>query len=216
VDLVQWESFPGQVIDHEKDIELINARQWTTDLSLDQFTRSTGLNSYPDYLNEHVQEGVLKVNSNGEINYTINDVHAKVSVIWNYEAPKGSADTHYSIMRGTKANLVIRQDKKENYIPELYIEPVGEVDLAAFEEDLMKSVTKLEENYPGIGVVKDGDAGWRVEIPQEYRTGHEAHFREVTEKYLQYLVDGQLPDWEVPNMITKYYITTRALEMAQE
>jgi hypothetical protein len=27
--------------------------------------------------------------------------------------------------------------------------------------------------------------------------------------------EGKMPDWEVPNMVTKYYITTTALEMAQ-
>lgn len=216
VDLVQWEAFPEEIIDYETDIEIINARQWPTELSLDQFKRSTGLDTYPDYLGQYVQDDVLKTNSNGEINYKINDIHAKVSVIWNYQAPEGSADTHYSIMRGTKSNLVIRQDKKENYIPELYIEPVGEVDLAAFEEELKESVANLQENYPGIEVTKDGDASWKVVIPESYRTGHEAHFREVTEKYLGYLVEGKLPDWEVPNMLTKYYITTKALEMAKE
>jgi len=38
----------------------------------------------------------------------------------------------------------------------------------------------------------------------------------VTENFLEYLKDGKLPDWEVPNMIAKYYVTTRALEMAKE
>jgi hypothetical protein len=37
----------------------------------------------------------------------------------------------------------------------------------------------------------------------------------VLEAYLQYLAKGRLPDWEVPNMLAKYYITTRALEMAK-
>ena len=50
--------------------------------------------------------------------------------------------------------------------------------------------------------------------PDKYRIGHEAHFGQVTEKYLRFLVDGKLPDWEVPNMIAKYYTTTMALEMA--
>lgn len=216
VDLVQWEAFPGEIIDYENDIELINASQSKTALSLDQFKRSTGLDAYPDYLQPYVENEELKINSNGEINYKINDVHAKVSVIWNYQAPEGSADTHYSIMRGTKSNLVIRQDKKEKYIPELYIEPVAGVDLAEFEEGLKESVADLEKTYPGIEVTKDADAGWKVVIPESYRTGHEAHFREVTETYLKYLVDGKLPDWEVPNMITKYYITTKALEMANK
>lgn len=216
VDLVQWEAFPGKIIDYENDIEMINVTQWETEVNPEQFERSTGLDSYPDYLNNYLEDGILKVNSNGEINYTINGIHAKVSVIWNYQAPEGSADTHYSIMRGTKSNLVIRQDKKENYIPELYIEPVAGMDRGTFENELNEAVAALQENYPGIAVSKDGEAGWKVDIPQRYRTGHEAHFREVTEKYLEYLVDGKLPDWEVPNMITKYYITTKALEMANE
>jgi len=55
-----------------------------------------------------------------------------------------------------------------------------------------------------------------VIVPDEHRDGHEAHFRIVTEKYLQYLEQGKLPDWEVSNMIAKYYITTRALELARQ
>lgn len=216
VDLVQWEAFPGEVIDYNNDIELVNAKQWKTEVDPAQFTRSTKLDKYPDYLARYVDDGILKINSNGEINYKIKDVHAKVSVIWNYEAPEGSADTHYSIMRGTKANLVIRQDKKEKYVPELYIEPVAGVDRSSFEKELNEAVASLQEVYSGIEVVKDGTSGWKVVIPERYRTGHEAHFREVTEKYLEYLVEGELPDWEVPNMITKYYITTKALEMAHQ
>jgi hypothetical protein len=37
----------------------------------------------------------------------------------------------------------------------------------------------------------------------------------VTEKYLQFLKEGKLPDWEVPNMIAKYYTTAKALELAK-
>ena len=52
-------------------------------------------------------------------------------------------------------------------------------------------------------------------IPDAYRTGHEAHFAEVTERFLRYLEAG-IPDWEVPNIIAKYYTTIRALELARE
>lgn len=217
VDLVQWECFPEKIIDYTQDIELVNARRWATDLTLEEFTRSTGLAEYPDYLAPYVEDGILKVYGNGEINYKINGVHAKVSVIWNYVAPEGSADTHYSIMRGTKANLVIRQDKKENYKPELYIEPVSSTGLKDFEDKLFAAVEELSKKFPGLGVIKSTNANsWRVEIPETFRTSHEDHFREVTEKYLEYLTVGKLPDWEVPNMISKYYVTTSALEMAKK
>jgi hypothetical protein len=33
-------------------------------------------------------------------------------------------------------------------------------------------------------------------------------------KYLQYLKDGKLPEWEEHSMITKYYTTMQALKLA--
>ena len=56
---------------------------------------------------------------------------------------------------------------------------------------------------------------YRVQIPAGYRTGHEAHFSQVAERYLDFLRQGRLPEWEVPNMLAKYYITTQALQLAR-
>lgn len=132
-----------------------------------------------------------------------------------FEAPEGTGDTHFSIMKGTKANLVIRQGKEQDFTPQLYIEPVEGVDLVAFEAALTENIDQLQDAYPQIGIQKVEDNNWMVVIPERYRVGHEAHFSQVTEKFLQYLVDGKLPDWEVPNMIAKYYTTTKALEVAE-
>ncbi|MDA0201320.1 MAG: hypothetical protein O2806_05930, partial [Bacteroidetes bacterium] len=41
-------------------------------------------------------------------------------------------------------------------------------------------------------------------------------FGQVTENYLKYFREGKLPDWEIPNMITKYYTTTKAYQKAFE
>jgi hypothetical protein len=138
-----------------------------------------------------------------------------VKVIWNYEAPPGSGDTHYSIMRGTRARLIIRQGEAEGFVPQLYIEPQTGVDRAAFEQQLQEQVAGLQDEYPGLALEASA-AGWRLVIPDAFRVGHEAHFGQVTEKYLQYLAAGKLPDWEVPNMLAKYYLTTRALALAKE
>ncbi|CAN5164906.1 putative oxidoreductase C-terminal domain-containing protein [soil metagenome] len=213
VDLVQWECFPEQIIDYEKDIDIINARQWPTNLTPEQFKKVTQLQEFPDYLQNNLNNNILRVNANGEINYRIKDVHARVSVIWNYEAPEGTGDTHYSIMKGSKSNLVIRQGEEQQYRPELYIEPVDGVALESFEADLIYYLQQLQSRYKGLAVKRSGN-GWMVIIPESLRTGHEAHFGEVTQKFLQYLKEGRLPAWEVPNMITKYYITTKALEIA--
>jgi hypothetical protein len=52
-------------------------------------------------------------------------------------------------------------------------------------------------------------------VPEEYHNGHEAHFAQVTESFLRYLRAGQLPAWEVPNMITKYATIMQAYEMSR-
>ena len=117
-------------------------------------------------------------------------------------------------MRGTRSNLVIRQGKEQNYKPTFYIEPVKKGD-AAFEKDLTEALKTVQAKYAGIDIKKTAN-GWQVVVPETYNVGHEAHFGQVTEKYLEYLKAGKLPDWEVPNMLTKYYITTSALEMANK
>jgi len=214
VDLVQWECFPEQTIDYQQDIELVNARRWTTDLSPQQFKKVTGLGEFPDYLQKDVDEGILKVYSNGEIVYKIKDVYAKVSVIWKYQAPEGTGDTHYSIMRGGGCDLIIRQGEEEGYKPILYVASKG--DTAVFNQAISKAIDMdIQKKYPGISLEKISDTEWRVNIPDEYKVGHEAHFSQVTERFLEYLENGNIPAWEVPNMLAKYYVTTAALDMAK-
>lgn len=213
VDLVQWECFPEQAIDYQKDISLTSARRWTTDMTLSQFKAITKQDVFPDYLKKDVvKDSVLRVFSNGEINYQLKGVHAKVSVIWAYKAPEGTGDTHYSIMRGTKANLIIRQGAEQQFKPTLYIESVDKkADLTAALQSVLPAIQK---EFPGVEVKKIAK-GWEVVIPEKYKEGHEAHFGRVASKYLEYLKAGSLPAWEVPNMISKYYTTTQALELAK-
>jgi hypothetical protein len=53
-------------------------------------------------------------------------------------------------------------------------------------------------------------------IPDALRVGHEAHFAQVTSKFLAYLRDrSTLPAWERPNMIAKYTVTTQGTELSR-
>ena len=213
VDLVQWEAFPGVVLKKE-DIQINSSKRWTTPLTAKMFQKVTGLDSYPSYLEKDVQGSLLRVYSNGEINYTIKGVHAKVSVIWNFEAPEGTGDTHYSTMRGSNGELMIRQGEAEGYKPTLYIQPTFIESPDEFRRAVEVGTQQLAEKYPGIAVREIDELLWVVDIPDSYKVGHEAHFGQVTEKYLGYLSEGSLPDWEIPNMIVKYYTTTEGLKQA--
>lgn len=216
VDLVQWEAFPEKSIDYYKDIQLLDANHWTTAISLSEFRQVTGMTDYPDFLLKDVKNDSLRVYCNGEILYRLKGICAKVSVTWKYTFPKGGGDTHFSIMKGSKCNLVIRQGKDQNYQPELYVEAVKKQDLLAFEKILNALFKKIALKYPGITLQKQSKNVWQVMIPPKYRVGHEAHFGQVMDNFLLYLKNRQLPSWEVPNMLAKYYLTTTALEVAKK
>ena len=210
VDLVQWEAFPNQII-KSSEIDMLSAKRWPTILSKDQFKKITGLNSYPNYLEKDKIENDLHIYCNGEMNYTIKGKHAKVSVIWNYTAPEGTGDTHQSIMRGTKSDLIIKQGANENFKPTLYI---NSKDNKGFESKLNLSISELQVEFPGIKAEKISDKVWKILVPDLLKIGHEAHFEQVTNNFLKYFKKGKLPDWEIPNMKAKYYTTIEAYKLA--
>ena len=214
VDLVQWICFPDQIL-QKSDVEIINAKRWPTVLTGEEFKGVTMMEQFPEFLSKDVKDGKLNVFANGEFTYKIKGSIAKVSAVWNYKAPEGTGDTHYSILRGSLASLEIRQGAEEKYDPTLYIIAKEGGDLKTFAANLEKVVT---QGLPQAGLKLENvnKNTWKVVIPAAFKVTHEAHFAQVTEKYLQYLKDGKLPEWEVPNMIVKYYTTTSALKFAKE
>jgi len=213
VDLVQWECFPEETLDYTKDININTAKHWPMPMSLSEFKTITKLDNFPPYLKNNVKDTMLQVYSNGEINYQIKGVHARTWVVWNYKAPEGTGDTHHSILKGTKATLEIRQKSEEQFKPVLYIETVTKD--SAYASVLKKKINTLQTKYPGIDIEKV-ESGWKVIIPEKYNEGHEAHFARVTKKFLSYLKNKNMPSWEVPNMLAKYYTTTKALYVAMQ
>ena len=214
VDLTQWECFPGKIIDYKKDIQLISAKRWPSSVTLGQFNAITKLNGFPEFLKQNVEKDtVLKFYSNGSVNYKLFGVNVKLTAKWDFKAPEGSGDSQNSILRGTKASLYVRQGAAEKFTPVLYIEPANMT--AAYEKALVEKLKNVQTKYPGVELKKNA-RGWKVTIPEKYKDGHEAHFGRVTEKYLDYLRKGNMPIWEIPNMIAKYYTTTSALEMAKK
>ena len=79
VDLVQWEAFPGQSIDYDRDIELLDANRWPTPVSLKQFTMSTTKTAFPDFLKEYVKDDVLDYYCNGDIRQGVSDMGILIS-----------------------------------------------------------------------------------------------------------------------------------------
>ncbi len=208
-DLVQWETFPGQTLS-KADVKMCSARVWPTPITAADYEKSTGLKTWPDFLKKDVdKDNVLQCKANGEFTYALKGVYAKVSVEWHFMPPAGTGDTHYSLMRGTKAEIVIRQGKEEGFKPKVYVLPRKGQDKAALEKALGAAVAAFNKTYPGVTFKPYGE-GWLMEVPQKYEIGHEAHFSQVMQMYLGWMKKGEQPADYIPNMIVKYYTLAEA------
>jgi hypothetical protein len=73
----------------------------------------------------------------------------------------------------------------------------------------------LQTAYPGLAI-NEGSTEARIVIPDRYRVSHEAHFAQFTNQFFGYLKSPEtLPAWEKPNMLVKYFISTRGVEMSR-
>ena len=65
--------------------------------------------------------------------------------------------------------------------------------------------------------VEDRGNEIKVTVPDALRVGHEAHFAQVATSFLKYVRNpGSLPAWERPNMLAKYFVTTKGAELSRQ
>jgi predicted dehydrogenase len=216
VDLVQWTLFPDAAIDYRSDIRILAARRWPTTISRQEFQRVTREPRFPDSLAAAVKGDSLEYDCNTLVTYALRGVHVTLNVIWDWEPPPESGDTHFAYYRGTRARVEVRQGAADRFRAELYVIPAYGVDRAELRRALDAKIASLQDLYPGLGV-EDRGAEFHIAIPDRLRVGHEAHFAQVTANFLGYLRNrAALPAWERPNMLAKYYVTTRGTEMSRE
>lgn len=217
VDLVQCTVMPEREIDYQQDINFTSARRWATKIPRDKYRLVTGKEDYPAFLEKYILDDTLRVYSNGEMNYQLAGVNCRVSVIWNFMAEvgtEGTGDTHYSIVKGSKANIEIRQGAEQGYKPMLYVVS-KDSDADEFENTLRLALKSIDEQYPNLDIRKVAENEWQVIIPQSIVKTHEMRFSSVMKVYLDYLAAGEIPAWERSHMKAKYYTTTTAYELAK-
>jgi predicted dehydrogenase len=216
VDLVHWTLFPGQAIDPRADVRVLAAQRWPTWIPESDFRRVTGEAGFPAGLSTSVKDGKLEYYANTLVSYTARAVHAKLNVIWDWEAPAGSGDTHFGVYRGTRARIEVRQTRADRFLPEVYVVPASPDAKAQTLAAVKARIAALQRTYPGIGV-DDRGAEIHITVPDALRVGHEAHFAQVAANFLTFVRDRHtLPAWERPNMLAKYTVTTRGTELSRQ
>lgn len=216
IDLVNWQCFPEEVLHYQSDVNVLDARHWATPITLPEFSQSTQLDTFPAYLAKYVKGDVLEVMANGTLTYTVKDINVDMKVTWNYAPPQNGGDTFSSIKKGSKATLEIVQNKENKFIKQLYVRKAAGREEAEFAKQLQEAIQGLQTTYPFLSVKKEKEGFYLIDIPQEARLGHEAHFSKVAESFLKYLHTKNLPEGENENTISKYYITTTAVELAKK
>ena len=213
VDLSIWTLFPDRALDHRRDVEVLAARRWPTMLGPSEFERITGHKAFPPELGAFVSDGDLACDCNTQVDYVLGGIHVRLDVLWDVSSDHG--DTHDAVYRGTRSSISVHQGTDEAWQPETYVVPnrpeLKEEVLVAVEARL----DRLREERPGLEVEDQGER-LRIVIPDRYRVGHEYHFAEVTTRFLEYFADpDRFPTWENPNMLVKYFITTRGTELSR-
>jgi len=215
VDLVQWTAFPEKQLDYRSDVEILSARHWPTVVTEAHFRQVTGEAGFPPELSSWVKAGQLDYYSNNFVHYTVRGIHVELDILWNWEAPEGSGEVYEAAFRGTEARVEIRQGKAEKFAPELYVVPSSPAGKAAVFAALERKVRTLETVWPGVAVKEQGGEA-RLVIPDRFRVGHEAHFAQVANRFFQYRESPpSIPAWEKANMLVKYFISTRGVELAR-
>jgi predicted dehydrogenase len=216
VDLVHWTLFADKALDYQKDLEILAAQRWPTMIPLANFQRVTGEKEFPAFLAKDVKNGSLEYFANTQCTYKVRGVHTRLSVIWDWEAPAGGGDTHFAFYRGSKARVEVRQGKSQRWRTELYVIPTD----PAKKEEVMagagRRLTALSATYPGLAI-EERDGEIHVVVPDRLRTTHEEHFGQVARRFFGFLKNPRsLPAWEKPNMLAKYWVTTKGTELSRQ
>jgi len=195
VDLVQWIISPDEPV-RVSDVDIVHCERWPTKITPQDFEAITGSTALPGFLDRDA-EGNLLYPGNNRIVYRLRGVPVELITRWDVVCPEG--DTHFATFIGPKATIEICQAGGP---PQVF--------LRAGESKRTPDVSFVLRKFPGVKLVPDGKE-FRFVIPDALRTGHEAHFQEVTAQFLQHLESStRLPEWEVSGLLAKYWTTAAA------
>ena len=215
VDLVQWTAFPELELDYRADVRVLSGKRWPTVISKADFGKVTGESEFPPSLQTRMKDDRLDYFCNNSVHYTVRGAHVSLDILWNWEAPPDSGDTYEAAFRGSKSRVEIRQGLPQQYIPAVYVVPNSVSAKPEVFAALKKKLQDLQKAYPGVTFQEDGNEA-RIVIPDRYRVGHEAHFAQVTNRFFDYLkAPRTMPAWEKPNMLLKYFVTTKGVELSR-
>lgn len=205
VDQAQWILGDGRPYRFGEDLRLAASRRWPTEVDRERYRQITGEAEFPPAAADDVHGDTLHLDCNGEIDFTIRGVPARVRVLWALEPPPGGGDTHDSRLQGTRAEIAIVQTAETGWRDELRIAPRAE----GVREALERRVTGWQGDYPGTALQEFDDGTLQIDIPDPLRIPHEAQFALLRDRFLGYLDAGAWPADLHPEIEARYALLAR-------
>jgi hypothetical protein len=189
------------------DVALIEgyAKRWNTSVPQADFEKITGT----------TETSPLNVPCNGSFLYSLDGTYVRIKVAWDLN---GEDDGHYSRIEGTKARVEVEKPKKNGTHQEVYITS-KDSSQSGFKMALVDHCNRLSRQMVrNISYTQTEEGSYKLNFPADLYTGHFDHFGEVVHHALSCLAGQEifLRELEDNRLLTKYHLTTGALEMVRK
>jgi hypothetical protein len=231
-DLAMWLAFPEQAIQIDRTVgpdrgvgfrpahtpgrleayptvEIKSAQCWPTPVDRDSFREITGLADFPPELRHLLDGDRLRYRGNGTVLYRLRSHFVRLTTRWGVRAEGREGDTHLAIARGSRATISVLHESAYGPGPQVFVTPRCQADRPGIHAAIDKHCRGWANGFAAIDLADR----IHVRVPASERTDHESHFASVLGEFVRYFNDrSQIPSWERPNLLTKYYVTTAAAQ----
>ena len=192
-------------------LQLLAARTWPTLVPRGLFARVTGHSVFPPELSDMVKGDELAYRANAELAFRLGAVTAALDTRWDLSAPPGGGDTHRSVIRGTRAEILVEQHEGTGFRRRLSIVPLRDGD--GVRAALASAVAAWQTAHPGLDVLVAG-ATCEIRVPRSLDVGHEAHFPLMLADFLALVEGGRMPPDLASATLAKYTLLAQAAAAA--
>jgi predicted dehydrogenase len=182
-------------------LELVEARQWPTMVPRRLFAEITGCDDFPPELAPVLRGSELALLCNAGLYFRGGGVPVQIESLWALTQPPGGGDTHYATLCGSRATVTLEDGPETGGEFRITVRPAA---------DDPSYAETLQEPLVGLARVVPVDGGYRVEIADDLKSGHEEHFAMVLDRFLAALDAGRLRDGEARNCLSKYALLAQA------
>jgi hypothetical protein len=132
----------------------------------------------------------LAYRANAELTFRLGAVTAALDTRWDLSAPPAGGDTHRSVIRGTRAEILVEQHEGTGFRRRLSLVPLR--DGKGVRAALTNAVAAWQAAHPGLDIVAAG-ATCEIRLPRSLDVGHEAHFPLMLADFLALIDGGRMP-----------------------